>query len=250
MTVPGIGYLVDNAKQLTGDAGTFVNQLLHNQNPFSSAPQPAIATPTQNLGGNVTGPSSSAPSSAGKTAASAATTTASPDPASNQALASQFQNVSPLALQLFNNQVLIPWMKSLQTQQAGENQQYTADETSILNQPALKGNPQAAALMAAIPTTTQNQNLVMSALGEQAMVAPAANEAATQQANIQASLTQAIAQQQKLAAYQDPMYQLQAQAFQTGTTVPTQTPAYLAAQQAGASPAILNAIAASAASSG
>jgi len=186
--------------------------LLRGHNPFDTTKTLPAVGPAKAPKSSVT---PDAPQTAADAAASAASATA-PIPASQQGIAQQLQMINPLAMQLFTQHILMPWMQQLQAQTANANKTYQANEQQIASQPFMQGNKQAQALLAATPQEQLgNTNLTNAYLGA-AVAAPEQALQAQAMQQIQTLLQQDIAQQQKLAAYQDPSYQILAAQAQTG----------------------------------
>ena len=136
--------------------------------------------------------------------------------AAEQGLTGQLQQINPLAMQLFTQHILMPWMKQLQQQTTAGNQQYQTAEQQIAGLPYMKGNVAAQDQLAQVPLENLGStNLVNAYLGA-AVAAPEQALQAQAMQQIQSLLGQDIAQRQKLAAYYDPSYQILAGQAQSG----------------------------------
>lgn len=186
----------------------FVEQVATGQNPFNTAL------------GNVAGaqPTKSTPEPAAATTPAPSDTqaqlaaSAAPVQTSAQQGLSGLEAINPLAMQLFYKHVVSPWLQQVSGDIRSTNKLYGDEAGKIAAQPAMQGNEQLQTIMAGLPQKMAgNADLTHALLGA-AAVAPEMAAQQQAQTQLQSLLQQDIAQQRGIAALQDPVYQLQAQA--------------------------------------
>lgn len=124
------------------------------------------------------------------------------------ALDQQLQTINPMAMQLFTQQILMPWMQQIAGMTTKANKEYAKSSKDIAGQPGMQGYAPAQMQLAQVPQEQLGASNLTNAYLGAAAAAPAQQVQQTAMQQIQSLLGQLIPQERQIAGYYDPSYQV------------------------------------------